>query len=233
MAISIRSSTNRALLRSAIISMLVLLAAQVGPFRPECTARADDGLGILRWDPLDEQIVPVPPEELKPGCVYSHFSERMNRRVWSYVQASGEFWYALGEGTTLEGARFDIRATSEEAREKLEELYPSLGREVKQYGRIVYARLNGEGEWGVVTTAKHPTIYNLETGQRWERIFTKHPEPGNTWEPGPPKYLPVVHTWGYRWDVCNGAYVPAGQPHGMAYPAGYGAPACPCDCPLY
>jgi len=225
MAISTRSSTNRALLRSAIASALVLLGVQGVALSPVGTARADDGRGILRWDPLDEELIPVPQEELKPGCVYSHFSERLNRRVWSYVQTDGEFWYALGEGTTLKGRRLDVRAITGDRFEKLRDKYPDLAAELEEHGRILtvlYFALDGGGTWRAVSTASHPTIYNLETGQRWERVYRKHPDPQNTWEPGPAAFLPVVHTWGYHWAVRGGAYVPAPSGCGCGM-AGLGA----------
>jgi hypothetical protein len=226
---AIRLSPRRALLRSTILSTLVLLALQGGPF-PR-VARADDGRGILRWDPIDDRVVPVPEEELKPGCVYSHYSPRLNRRVWSYVQQNGEFWYALGEGTTLEARRLDIRATTAEAIAKLEETDPELARGMEQYGRIVYVTLTGDGQWTINPTAKHLTIYNLESGRRWERVCQKHPDRGNTWQPGPARFIPVVHTWGYRWGARNGQYVPAPPTYGMTHPASYGVPGPMCDCP--
>ena len=233
MAISAHSSTNRALLRSTIASVLVLLGAQGVPLSPESMARADDGQGILRWDPLDEQLIPVPPKEMKPGCVYSHFSDRLNRRVWSYVQADGEFWHALGEGTTLKGRRLDVRAITGDRFEKLKDKYPDLAAELEEHGRIVtvlYFTLDGDGTWRDVSTAKHPTIHNLETGQRWEQVNLKHPQPGNTWERGPAAFLPVVHTWGYRWAVQGGKYVPGPACYGMASGSSYGVPATSCDC---
>jgi hypothetical protein len=108
---------------------------------------------------------------------------------------------------------------------------------LEEHGRILtvlYFALEGDGTWGDVSTAKHATIYNLETGQRWERVFLKHPEPGNTWEPGPAAFLPVVHTWGYRWTVRDGKYVPdvagCGCDCGMAGPDAYAPSASTCDC---
>ncbi|HUT95236.1 MAG TPA: hypothetical protein VMY37_37630 [Thermoguttaceae bacterium] len=233
MAISTHLSTNRALRRSTIASVLVLLGMQAAQFRPECTARADDGQGILRWDPLDEELIPVSQQELKPGCVYSRFSDRLNRRVWSYVQPNGEFWYALGEGTTLEGRRLDVRAITGDRLDKLEDKYPDLAQQLKERGRIVtvlYFTLGGDGSWRDVSTAKHPTIYNLETGQRWERVYLKNAQPGNTWELGPAAFLPVVHTGGYRWAVRDGKYVPAPDCCGMEHPGAFGTPATTCDC---
>lgn len=235
MATTTHPSTNRALVRSTIASLLVLLAVQGVLLSPEGTARADDGQGILRWDPLDEELIPVPQRELKPGCVYSHFSDRLNRRVWSYVQADGQFWYALGEGTTVKGRRLDVGAITGDRFEKLRDKYPDLAAELQERGRIVtalYFGLEGDGTWRDVSTAKHSTIYNLETGQRWERVYRKHPEPGNTWEPGPAAFFPVVHTWGYRWGVQDGRYVPdtSGCGCDVAGPDAHAPPSTSCDC---
>ena len=236
MAISTHSSTNRARLKSAVASLLVLFALPAIPLSPEGTARADNGQGIFRWDPLEEQLVPVPQDEIKPGCVYSHFSKCLNQRVWSYVQADGQFWYALGPGTTLEGRRLDVRDLNPNRMALLEEKNPQLAADLA-LGRTVtvpYFALACDDTWYYVSTAKHPTIYNLETGQRWDRVYLKCCEPGNTWKRGPAAFLPVVHTWGYRWTVQDGKYVPDLCDGGCACSltcAGNSAPsASTCDC---
>ncbi len=233
MTTSAPSFDNRVPFHSALVALLFVLAAAGTGLEPACRARADDGRDFLRWDPIREEMAATPAEELKPGCVYSHFSSRLNRRVWSYVQTDGDFWYALGVGTTLEARRLDIRATTEEARRKLDKLYPDLANEVEQYGRIIYVQLGPDDQWPVNTTAEHPTIYNLETGQRWEQVHLKNAQRGNTWEPGPARFLPVGHTWGYSWTVENGRYVLAPGWQGCGCLTCGGVAPVPCDCGAY
>jgi hypothetical protein len=162
----------------------------------------DDGRGILRYAPLSGTLEPVSPQELKVGYIYSHFSQRLNRRVWSYALANGEFWSALGEGTTQEAWRLDIRVTPEQGWELLAQTAPRLARQLQQEGTgHVYLRLTGEGRWVIAEGAGFPTVYNAETGYRWE----KHSG----------RYIPISSgAWRYQWAVDQGRYVPAGRMRG-------------------
>ena len=65
---------------------------------------------ILRWNAIDNSLVPIAPQQMKVGCIYNHFSQRLQRRVWSYLRADRQFWNAYGPGTVQEAARFDLTA---------------------------------------------------------------------------------------------------------------------------
>ncbi len=185
---------------TAVPVLLAAICVAVLGGYPTCARSAegaDDERGILRYAPLKGALVPIPKEELKVGHVYNHFSPRLNRRVWSYVQSNGEFWYALGEGTTQEAWRLDMRVTAEEAKEILARVAPRLYQQLQQQetGRV-YLRLTAENQWVVAEGTSFPTIYNAETGYRWEKHFGE--------------YLPVSSGPGqYRWTVQNSRYLPS------------------------
>jgi hypothetical protein len=170
-----------------------LVWAQTGAGQP--AQNAPDQQAILRYDLLDKKLVPISPEDLKPGCIYNHFSSRLNRRVWSFVQADGQFWHAFGEGTTQEAWRFDLPYTREEALEKLAQTDPKLERRIRGTQRRVFVELDGANQWGESKTASRPTIYDVEDGRRWEQAYGQ--------------YVRVTHIRGDRWAVKGGKYVPA------------------------
>jgi hypothetical protein len=198
---------------ATLLAVLSLPLMATGPLRAGSLQSGDDGRGVLRYDPMSGQLVPVAPEELKVGRLYSHFSKRLNKRVWSYVQDNGEFWRALGEGTTQEGWRLDIRATAGEQMKKLEELAPKLYKKLQEQGeRTVYARLTGDGRWVIAEAARFPTFYDAETGRRWERHAGQ--------------YIPVSSgAWSYHWAVQDDRYIPLGQFPWTAHGIGRVAPA--------
>ena len=167
---------------------------------------------IFRFDPMLGMLVPIPPEELKAGYAYNHFNSRLNRRVWSYVRSNGEFWYALGEGTTLEAWRLDIRATMAQRTAKLDEMDAKLANQLRKSGRRVTVRLNGHGRWELADARAFEKIYNAETGQRWEKHYGG--------------FVPVISTYSDRWAVRGGKYVPIGSRPTYAAASGCGCPAC-------
>lgn len=182
---------------ATVVAVIGLCAIAEGPLGARAEESADDGQGVLRlrYDGVKKRVVLTPAEELKVGRIYSHFSPRLNRRVWSYVQSNGQFWDALGEGTTQEGWRLDVQATKEEVLEKLAEDAPELYRKLQEEEgeSTIYARLNGDNQWVIAERAKFTTIYNAETGYRWE----KHSG----------QYIPVSSGPGrYRWVLHHGKY---------------------------
>lgn len=184
---------GRDLPRAGLLLAAIAIGVVSGAGRFAEAAHSDGGRGLLRYDPIENQLVPISEEELKPGYIYSHFSPRLGRRVWSYLQPNGRFWYALGEGTTQEVWRLDLRVVRAEALERLARIAPDLAEQIEREGGPVYVRLNRRGTWELARTASFPTIYNLETGQRWEHHFGK--------------YIPAVSSYGSRWGVIGGEYV--------------------------
>ena len=147
---------------------------------------------VFRLEPPNK-LVPVPREELKPGVIYLHDSPRLGRRVWSFLQANGEFWHAFGPGTTQTVDQFDFRMTADETTEALKKIDPKLAFEVSSSaGAKVFMRLDKDNSWKLVRKGSVSSIYDLETDQRWEK----------QWD----RYLPVVHISGDTWEYREGAY---------------------------
>jgi len=184
-----------------IAAVAVTATNIVGTARSE--GIAEDDRALLRFDPLHHMsgspdlatLVPVTEQEAKTGCVYSHFSERLNRRVWAIRQTNGQFSHALGEGTTQPGPSFDIRGTTEEKREKLVQIDSDLLKKLERQGGFVYFTLSQDNRWQLDPTSDHATVYDAETQYRWE------------WANG--RYIPISSApFAYRWRVINGRYVP-------------------------
>jgi hypothetical protein len=162
-----------------------------------------DDRGLLRFDPIRytpemadrATLVPISEQEAKAGCIYSHFSEPLNRRVWAIRQADGHFSHALGEGTSQPGPAFDIRGTLEERRDKLEQADSDLLKKLGRQGGFVYFKLNHDDRWQLDSIADHATIYDAQTRYRWE------------WAYG--RYVPISSApFAYRWQVVDGRYLP-------------------------
>jgi hypothetical protein len=148
---------------------------------------------VLRLDVILNAIVPVARESLIPGGIYNHYSPVMQRRVWSFYQADGTFWSAMGEGTTQDARSFDIRGSREEAEKRLAEM-PGLAAKVQSSGERVSLRLRADDRWAVIGAGFLRSVYNAETGQRWE----KHG----------PDYISVLSTSSDRWTAVAGRYHP-------------------------
>jgi hypothetical protein len=180
----------------ALLVAVLAVGMTVGaPCPVVADASADDGRGLLRYDPIADELVPVAEEERKVGCVYSRYSPSMGRRVWSVVRADGTLGYALGEGTTIEGRRLDVRAGQAQLQERIERLAPGFSYVLIRGARMAYVRLDRNGRWSLVPTAAHEAIYDIETALRWEELRGK--------------FIPVRSTYGYNWTVQGGRYVPA------------------------
>jgi hypothetical protein len=193
-----------------VVAVLWLAAGGTDGFSAKAEGGGDDGRGILRYAPLSGKLEPISPQEVKPGYIYSHFSPRLNKRVWSYAQGNGRFWDALGEGTTQEAWRLDLRLTLEEGWEILAQTAPRVARQLQQEGAgSVYLRLTSDNRWVIAEGASFPAIYSAETGHRWE----KHSG----------RYIPVSSGPGqFQWALQRGRYVPAGQPRSTASSGGPG-----------
>jgi hypothetical protein len=159
-----------------------LLAAddlQRQPYGPEV---------VLRWEPTDDSLAPIAPEQMKVGCIYNHFNRRLQRRVWSYLRADRRFWNAYGPGTLQEDTRFDLVGPQEEVLKWLKKI-----RRDRQ-DRPAYLKLDANNRWTLDETAGTAAIYDLETGMRWERHHVC--------------YIPVVHVCGDCWGYAEGQYFP-------------------------
>jgi hypothetical protein len=204
-------TTSRSVPRIACISLAAVAFAAAVTAGTVRAARgavpAQDDHALLRFDPFHYKpdapdrgtLAPVTEQELKKGCVYSHFSERLNRRVWAIRQANGQFSHALGEGTTQPGLAFDMRATTEEKRDKLEQTDLDLFQKLDRLGGRVYFKLSRDGNWRLDPASDHATVYDAETQYRWE------------WAYG--HYVRISSApFAYRWQIVNGNYLPEEDP---------------------
>ena len=183
---------------------LVLISTFVGSLAPTCstaqepssilpnTLSAEDPKLVYRMDLMTGKLDPINRGDLKVGYIYYHFSSQQNRWVWSYYQKDGSFWYAFGEGTTQEAWCFDIRASREELSKRLEE-FPRLAQQLERQDRSVCLRLQADGRWKIIQSGIPRSIFNAETGERWQ-VQARD------------VYIPVVHTGGNAWTVRNGDY---------------------------
>jgi hypothetical protein len=181
----LRIATVRIAVAALLCSFAAYAAAQ--------TAAAERD-SILRFDPVRQELVPIGKNELKKGHVYNHYNPRLGRRVWSYVQNNGAFWHALGEGSTIEAWRFDIRGEPDELLGELTRRDPVLARRVQGRVRTVRFYLNAEDKWIEAGTSRVPSLFDVETGHRWEDHWGR--------------YIPVRSLSGYRWTTVDGRYVP-------------------------
>lgn len=184
---------------AAVLVVVAVMAARSGycaevPIKPSSPEAASKDPGtVYRFNVLGARMEPIARNDLKPGCIYQHFSPRLNRWVWSYVREDGTFWNALGYGTTQEARRFDIRPSDGDVRARIESM-PELAKQLDSSGGRVMMELREDGTWKVLGPGIAASFYDQETGQRWDWHTTR--------------YLPVVHTGGNRWAVQNGRYVP-------------------------
>lgn len=190
-------SRGLALISTLVASLATWGAAaqETGSIVPRVLTAADPKV-TYRLDLIAGKLEPIKRDDLKVGYVYYHFSPRRNLWAWSYYQQDGSFWYAFGEGTTQEAWSFDIRASREEIAKRLEE-FPDLARQMERYNQSFCLRLQADGRWKVVATGLPPSIFNAETGERWQWLSDK--------------YIGVVHTGGNSWTVRDGNYY-AGSP---------------------
>ena len=184
------------------VPKLLLLAGLITlPVRGPASAAADDDdetdrQSILRFDPLAGQLVPVPLQDRKIGYIYRHFSPRLDRWVWGFYQGDDRFSFALGKGSLQPAHRLDLPPAAENAAEVGRGVATTLAEAVSDpRNRGIYARLNDRDEWELYGPFGVPSVYDAESGLRWENHGRR--------------YVPVSHTRGYRWTADGEGYSPA------------------------
>jgi hypothetical protein len=171
---------------------LIVLATLCADFALGADAPTPDRR-LLRYDPVISALVPLAESEARAGCVYSHYSERLRRRVWAICQPDGGFSNALGVGTTQSSRALDIRESIEAKVARLEQVDKELAQRVGLSG-MVYFCLGADDRWQLDRNSTRPTVYDLETMFRWE------------W--GVNGYVRVSSApFAYRWQVVDGRYV--------------------------
>ena len=158
---------------------------------------------VQRFDPIVDQMVDVPPAEVKPGFLYNHFHEGLGRRVWSVAAPGGGFLYAMAPGSVQPARALDLRATEQQLRAELLERAPELAQVLDIRGGTAFMRLTPNETWEVVRQSTIANVFDLETGRRWEWHGVRR--------------VAVVHMRGYEWMLVDGRAVPS---------AGYGMVEC-------
>lgn len=186
--------SRRTILKPTILGLFLFVSAAVDFSEAAEGIAGDESQDIIKLNPLSDTLEKVAREELHAGYVYNHFDSKLKRRVWSFWQSNGKFQHAFGEGTTLEAWRFAPGISRESALNKLKDINPELAEHLVQSGQMLRFQLDADGKWAINGTTVVLSIYDLESGYRWE----KHSY----------KYIPISHTGGYRWRIHEGKFVP-------------------------
>ena len=157
------------------------------------SVRADDGKGYFKVDPESGGTLPIKVDELHRGKIYSHFDEQLGRRVWAPFLGYGRFGVALGPTTTQPTAAFEFNLTTNDALEILRRWDPKVAADAVREGATVFLKLGDDQRWRLTRTSV-ATIYIAESGYRFEKQFQD--------------YVPIGHTYGYRWRIEGQKFVP-------------------------
>lgn len=190
-------------------------AANAGASTPvdNASKRANDASATLGRDAVyryvpaarDKRLVQrleeIALDKLADQRVYLHYNDRLGRHAWGLHVADGRFRYAIGEGSTLRVELFDINLNQQERQEVLDAVAPRLKQKLEDPDKArnvnLYLRLNRGNQWQLVGYSSLPkaqSVFDLETGQRWE------------WH-GAQRHA-VLHTLGDVWQIVDGRYVP-------------------------
>ena len=143
------------------------------------------------------QTAALPENQLRAGEIYSHYSSRLNRRVWSFYLGEGRFWDAFGPGSTQPARRFDRAFAERQPTAPGDESGRGTDPDFNaRNDRPVFFVLGEDNTWRIGRNTSLPKVFSLETGYRFEQHFRD-------------RYTPVSHTFGYRWQYVNGDYEPA------------------------
>ncbi len=149
---------------------------------------------VQRYDPFSNELISVPPAEIKPGFLYLHYSPVQGRNVWSLANENGGFSYAMGQGSIQPAARLDIRATTQQTDQVLRDVAPRWAGALKSFGAPPLIILDKSNQWTLLQRPSIPQVMDLDTERRWE------------WQGN--RRVAVVHTGGYRWRIVRDKYVP-------------------------
>jgi hypothetical protein len=150
---------------------------------------------VQRFDPINNRIVDVPPAEIKPGFLYNHYHAGLGRRVWSVATPDGGFLYAMAPGSVQPARALDLRATEQQLRTELIQREPELAKLLDIRGGTASVRLTPNETWEVVAQPTISSVFDLETGRRWEWHGRRR--------------VAVVHTYGYEWTLVDGRFMPS------------------------
>ena len=175
--------------------LLLLAIASSAPNR--ASAQQTEDRQYYALVPATGQTVALAENELREGEIYSHYSTRLNRRVWSFYLGNGRFWDAFGPGSTQPARRFDRTVAERQPINPGDESGKGTKPDFNaRNDRPVFFRLDADNTWRIAQNTSLPKVFSQETGYRFEQHFRD-------------RYTPVSHTFGYRWQYVNGDYEPA------------------------
>lgn len=150
---------------------------------------------------LGQRLAAVASDDLKPKSIYYRFHPQLGRHAWSVLADDGQWYFALGPGSTVRTELLDIRLTPQQRIDVLETFAPRLKQKLEEPDKAksinLYLRLGENDEWrlqGDSLTPKVQSVFDLPSGRRWE------------WH-GERRHA-VLHTTGDMWQVIDGKYVP-------------------------
>ena len=124
---------------------------------------------------------PIAEQELRVGCVYNHFSARLNRRVWAIWQGGRVLARCSAQPRPNPHWPWTStsRSSAQEQRNKLTKEQRDLLKKVeREPGQVFCSLVYDPGEkalmWKLDPTAGHATIYDAETQYRWEWAYGRY-----------------------------------------------------------
>jgi hypothetical protein len=171
-----------------VFAVALAFAGAVSP------AKADDGKGFFKVDPQTGGPLAIKADALHRDKIYSHFDAGLNRRVWAIYLGYGQFSTPLGPTSTQPSAAFEfVFASNQEATDTLRKWDPKMADAVRE-GATVFLKLSENQRWRIARTGV-ATFYDAENGYRFEKVFAN--------------YVPVGHTYGYRWELNGEKFIPS------------------------
>ncbi len=153
-----------------------------------------ESAAVRRPDPRSGDLLPVAPEQIKPGKIYNHFSPRHGRYVWAYAKKGGGFSYALGTGSTELPDNFDVVTTRRQTKELVEAEAGPWAEKSRLAAKQILVRLGADNKWQIVPARSIRSHYDIDAARRWE------------WHGG--RRVAVLHAYGNFWHYNGNKYVP-------------------------
>jgi hypothetical protein len=180
-------SRTKSLCRAYLVSIILVT-------QPCLAAEEIVVASVRRPDPRSGELVPVDPEQIKPGKIYNHFSHRDGRYVWAFANEGGRFSYALGTGSTELPSNFDLVTSARQTEEFLEAEAGPWAEKSRLSGSPIWVRLGADEKWQIVHGSSIRSHYDIDSGRRWEWHGKRR--------------VAVLHTNGYFWQYNGRRYVP-------------------------
>lgn len=189
-------------LPGTIVALFLFVLSPLSAMAQEALLEPDN---VYRVQPglEDVSIERVPPNEIRPGLAYLYYNQQLGRHVWGIAEPDGSFRYAFGEGTIIPTDALDLRISEELKRQIIERGAPGLQKMLDLTGASPSVRLGADGQWDLLPARSGIRVFDQITGHRWELHGGKRKA--------------VLHTYGDRWRLVDGRFVPATGPVCIPY----------------